>query len=58
VGLLLEKMVVSHLKNEPKYKNKYSDVWMLNDVPAESHVSKTKKTEVLILSLAVKRQEN
>ncbi|MFT8606935.1 MAG: type ISP restriction/modification enzyme [Liquorilactobacillus ghanensis] len=39
-GTAFEKMVVSYLKNEPTYKNKYSDVWMLNEVPAEYHVSK------------------
>lgn len=39
-GTAFEKIVVSYLKNEPIYKNKYSDVWMLNEVPEEYHVSK------------------
>lgn len=39
-GTAFEKMVVSYLKNEPTYKNKYSDVWMLNEVPEEYHVSR------------------
>lgn len=39
-GTAFEKMVVSYLKNEPTYKNKYSDVWMLSEVPDEYHVSK------------------
>ena len=33
-------MVVAYLKNEPTYKQKFSDVWMLNEVPAEYHISK------------------
>lgn len=39
-GTAFEKMVVSYFKNEPTYKNKYSDVWMLNEVPEEYHVSR------------------
>ncbi len=39
-GTAFEKMVVSYLKNEPTYKNKYSDVWMLNEVPAEYNISR------------------
>lgn len=34
-GTAFEKMVVAYLKNEPTYKQKFSDVWMLNEVPAE-----------------------
>ena len=39
-GTAFEKMVVSYLKNEPTYKNKYSDVWMLSEVPAEYNISR------------------
>lgn len=39
-GTAFEKMVVAYLKNEPTYKQKFSDVWMLNEVPAEYHISK------------------
>ena len=35
-----EKLAVAYLKNEPAFKNKYSDVWMLNEVPAEYNISK------------------
>ncbi|MDR3241389.1 MAG: DEAD/DEAH box helicase family protein [Lactobacillaceae bacterium] len=34
-GTLFEKLVVAYLKNEPTYKNLYTDVWMLSEVPAE-----------------------
>ena len=39
-GTAFEKMVVAYLKNEPTYKQKFSDVWMLNEVPSEYHISK------------------
>lgn len=39
-GTAFEKMVVAYLKNEPAYKQKFQDVWMLNEVPAEYHISK------------------
>ena len=39
-GTAFEKMVVAYLKNEPAYKQKFKDVWMLNEVPAEYHISK------------------
>ena len=39
-GTAFEKMVVAYLKNEPAYKQKFEDVWMLNEVPAEYHISK------------------
>lgn len=31
---------MAYLENEPAFKNKYSDVWMLNEVPEEYHISK------------------
>lgn len=37
-GTAFEKMAVAYLKNEPVYKNKYSDVWMLSEVPAEYNI--------------------
>ena len=39
-GTAFEKMVVAYLKNEPAYKQKFKDVWMLNEVPAEYDISK------------------
>jgi len=39
-GTAFEKLVVAYLENEPAFKNKYSDVWMLNEVPEEYHISK------------------
>ncbi|MCZ3493548.1 DEAD/DEAH box helicase family protein [Lactobacillus gasseri] len=39
-GTAFEKMVVAYLENEPAYKNRYSNVWMLSDVPAEYGISK------------------
>ena len=39
-GTAFEKMVVAYLKNEPTYKQKFSNVWMLNEVPAKYHISK------------------
>lgn len=32
-GTLFEKLVVAYFKNEPTYKNLFTDVWLLNDVP-------------------------
>lgn len=32
-GTAFEEMVLAYLKNEPTYHNKFSDVWMLKDVP-------------------------
>ena len=39
-GTAFEKLAIAYLKNEPAFKNKYSDVWMLNEVPAEYNISK------------------
>jgi Predicted helicase len=39
-GTAFEKLVVAYLKNEPTYKNLYSDVWMLNEVPEKYHIPK------------------
>lgn len=39
-GTAFEKMVVAYLKNEPIYKKKYSDVWMLSDVPTNLGISR------------------
>lgn len=39
-GTAFEKMVVAYLKNEPAYKQKFSDVWMLNEVPEEYGIPK------------------
>ena len=37
-GTAFEKMAVAYFKNEPAYKNKFSDVWMLSEVPAEYNI--------------------
>lgn len=39
-GTAFEKMVVAYLKNEPAYKQKFSDVWMLNEVPEKYGIPK------------------
>lgn len=39
-GTMFEEVVKSYLLNEPTYKNLYSDVWMLNEVPAEYDIPK------------------
>ncbi|WP_220728918.1 type ISP restriction/modification enzyme [Apilactobacillus xinyiensis] len=39
-GTAFEEMVVSYLKNEPLYKQKYKNVWMLKDVPEQYHIPK------------------
>lgn len=39
-GTAFEKMAVAYFKNEPAYKNKFSDVWMLSEVPAEYNISR------------------
>ncbi|NMV49677.1 DEAD/DEAH box helicase [Lactobacillus reuteri] len=39
-GTAFEKMVVAYLKNEPTYKQKFSDVWMLSDVPEKYGIPK------------------
>lgn len=39
-GTAFEKLAVAYLENEPAFKNKYSDVWMLNEVSEEYHISK------------------
>ncbi len=39
-GTAFEKMVVAYLKNEPAYKQKFEDVWMLNEVPSKYEISK------------------
>lgn len=49
-GTLFEKLVVSYLKNEPLYKNLYTDVWMLSEVPSEFDIP-NKDTGVDIVAL-------
>lgn len=39
-GTYFEKLVAIYLQNEPIYKNLYSDVWLLHEVPAEYGISK------------------
>lgn len=39
-GTAFEKLAVAYLKNEPAFKNKYSNVWMLNEVPDEFQIPK------------------
>ena len=39
-GTAFEKMAVAYFKNEPAYKNKFSNVWMLSEVPAEYNISR------------------
>lgn len=39
-GTAFEKMVVAYLKNEPAYKQKFPDVWMLNEVPEKYGIPK------------------
>lgn len=39
-GTAFEKLAVAYLKNEPAFKNKYSNVWMLNEIPDEFQISK------------------
>lgn len=39
-GTAFEKLSVAYLTNEPAFKNKYSNVWMLNEVPEKYHISK------------------
>lgn len=39
-GTYFEELVQIYLKNEPIYKNLYSDVWQLKDVPVEYGISK------------------
>lgn len=39
-GTLFEKLVLSYLKNEPIYKNLYTNVWMLSEVPDEYGIPK------------------
>lgn len=39
-GTAFEKMVVAYLKNEPAYKQKFSDVWMLSEVPEKYGIPK------------------
>lgn len=39
-GTAFEKIVLAYLKNEPTYHNKFSDVWMLKDVPARYGIPK------------------
>lgn len=38
-GTLFERLVLAYLKNEPIYKNLYTDVWMLSDVPEKYGIS-------------------
>lgn len=39
-GTAFEKMVLAYLKNEPTYHNKFSNVWMLKDVPEKYGIPK------------------
>lgn len=39
-GTAFEKMVVAYLKNEPIYKQKFKNVWMLNEVPVDYGIPK------------------
>ena len=39
-GTAFVKLAMAYLKNEPAFKNKYSNVWMLNEVPDEFQISK------------------
>lgn len=39
-GTAFEKMAVAYFKNEPIYKNKFSDVWLLKDVPKKYNIPK------------------
>ncbi|MCA2503680.1 type ISP restriction/modification enzyme [Staphylococcus xylosus] len=39
-GTLFEKLVLAYLKNEPTYKQLYSDVWLLNEVPKHFGIPK------------------
>lgn len=39
-GTAFEKMVVAYLKNEPAYKQKFSDIWMLSEVPEKYGIPK------------------
>ena len=39
-GTAFEEMVLAYLKNEPTYHNKFSDVWMLKDVPNQYGIPK------------------
>ncbi|KZU41314.1 type ISP restriction/modification enzyme [Lactiplantibacillus plantarum] len=39
-GTMFEEVVKSYLLNEPAYKNLYTDVWLLQEVPAEYHIPK------------------
>lgn len=39
-GTLFEKIAKIYFKNEPTYKNLFSDVWLLNEVPEEYAISK------------------
>lgn len=39
-GTAFEEVVVAYLKNEPTYHNKFSHVWMLNEVPDELGILK------------------
>lgn len=46
-GTAFEKLAVAYLENEPAFKNKYSDVWMLNEVP--KNITFPSRIPVLIL---------
>ncbi|EJJ0982856.1 restriction endonuclease, partial [Enterococcus faecalis] len=39
-GTLFEKIAQIYFKNEPTYKNLFSDVWLLNEVPEEYAIPK------------------
>ena len=39
-GTLFEKIAQIYFKNEPTYKNLFSDVWLLNEVPEEYVIPK------------------
>lgn len=48
-GTLFERLVVAYFKNEPIYRNLFTDVWLLNDVP-ESYGVPKKDTGVDIVA--------
>lgn len=48
-GTLFERLVIAYFKNEPTYRNLFTDVWLLNDVP-ESYGIPKKDTGVDIVA--------
>ncbi len=59
-GTLFEKLVIAYLKNEPMYKNLFTDVWLLNEVPNYYSIPKkdtgvdivARHTELMLISAA------